>query len=114
MRRNTCTVSHYLKSSIDIVLTISMTNEKPEFIVEIGTSAGGFFALAELISQLSTEMDAAFFVVMHLSHRGIGNYLVKRLLQPRYTAVRFRNTILRIRLHRRKPAYNTHYNYENK
>lgn len=47
-----------------------MENGHPKFIVAIGTSAGGFFALAELISQLNDGMDAAFFVVMHLSkHR---------------------------------------------
>ena len=54
-------------------------DEKPKFIVVIGTSAGGFFALAELISQLTEDMDAAFFVVMHLSHRGIGGYLVNQM-----------------------------------
>jgi two-component system chemotaxis response regulator CheB len=56
-----------------------MENAKPKFIVVIGTSAGGFFALSELISQLSDEMDAAFFVVMHLSHHGIGGYLVSQM-----------------------------------
>ncbi len=50
-------------------------NENLKFIVVIGTSAGGFFALAELISPLNDEMDAGFFVVMHLSHHGIGGYL---------------------------------------
>ena len=60
-------------------------NESPKFIVVIGTSAGGFFALAELISQLSDEMDAAFFVVMHLSHRGIGGYLVNQM--QKYTSL---------------------------
>jgi two-component system chemotaxis response regulator CheB len=54
-------------------------NEKPKFVVVIGTSAGGFFALTELISQLTEEMNAAFFVVMHLSHRGIGGYLVSQM-----------------------------------
>jgi len=53
--------------------------EKPKFIVVIGTSAGGFFALAELISQLNDQMDAAFFVVMHLSRQAIGGYLVSQM-----------------------------------
>ena len=56
-----------------------MENTKPKFVVVIGTSAGGFFPLSELISQLSDEMDAAFFVVMHLSHHGIGGYLVNQM-----------------------------------
>jgi len=56
-----------------------MENETPKFVVVIGTSAGGFFALAELISQLKTEMDAAFFVVMHLSNHGVRGYLVNQM-----------------------------------
>lgn len=54
---------------------------KPKFIVVIGTSAGGVAALSELVGQLSTKMDAAFFVVMHLSSTAIGDFLVHRL-QP--------------------------------
>jgi two-component system, chemotaxis family, protein-glutamate methylesterase/glutaminase len=56
-----------------------MEERKPKFIVVIGTSSGGFFALAELINQLNEEMDAAFFVVMHLSHEAIGSYLVNQM-----------------------------------
>ena len=56
-----------------------MENNPPKYKVVIGTSAGGFLALSELISQLSDDMDAAFFVVMHLSHHGIGGYLVNQM-----------------------------------
>lgn len=62
-----------------------MENETPKFVVVIGTSAGGFFALAELISQLNAEMDAAFFVVMHLPNHGVGNFLVKQM--QKYTSM---------------------------
>jgi two-component system, chemotaxis family, protein-glutamate methylesterase/glutaminase len=62
-----------------------MEEEKPKFVVVIGTSAGGFFALAELISQLDSDMDAAFFVVMHLSKKGIGNYLINQMQE--YTSL---------------------------
>ena len=62
-----------------------MENQSPKFVVVIGTSAGGFFALAELISQLDPEMDAAFFVVMHLSNHGIGGYLVSQM--QKYTSL---------------------------
>jgi two-component system chemotaxis response regulator CheB len=62
-----------------------MQNETPGFIVTIGTSAGGFFALAELINQLNEDMDAAFFVVMHLSNQGIGGYLVNQM--QKYTSL---------------------------
>lgn len=56
-----------------------MKREKPKFIVVVGTSAGGYSALTEFISQLGEEMDAAFFIVMHLSDRGIGGYLVNQM-----------------------------------
>ena len=55
--------------------------DKPKFIVVIGASAGGVAALSELVGQLSTKMDAAFFVVMHLSATAISDFLVHRL-QP--------------------------------
>lgn len=55
-----------------------MEERKPKFLVVIGTSAGGFFALAELISQLNEQMDAAFFVVMHVSNQTAG-YLVNQM-----------------------------------
>lgn len=55
--------------------------KNPAFIIVIGTSAGGRNALIELIGQLKPEMNAAFFIVMHLSKKGIANFLVKEL-QP--------------------------------
>lgn len=53
----------------------------PKFIVVIGTSAGGVAALGELVSQLDKHMDAAFFIVMHLSNSTLSDFLVQRL-QP--------------------------------
>jgi two-component system chemotaxis response regulator CheB len=50
-------------------------------IVVIGTSAGGLSALSELVSQLKPTGNCAFFIVMHLSKTGLGEYLVHRL-QP--------------------------------
>jgi two-component system chemotaxis response regulator CheB len=58
-----------------------MAMNHPKFIVVIGTSAGGFAALGELVNQLDKDMDAAFFIVMHLSRTAISDYLVQRL-QP--------------------------------
>jgi chemotaxis response regulator CheB len=55
-----------MKTSIKLVVKFFMQNQQPKFIVVIGTSSGGFFALAELISQLNDKIDASFFVVMHL------------------------------------------------
>jgi|SRR5690242_530717 len=56
-----------------------MDNETPKFIAVIGTSAGGFFALAELISQLNEDMDAAFFVVMHLPKNNVESFLLNQM-----------------------------------
>src|SRR5689334_14630432 len=53
--------------------------KEPKFIVVIGTSAGGIRALEELVMQLTPEMDAAFFVVLHLSRKGVGDVLFQRL-----------------------------------
>jgi two-component system chemotaxis response regulator CheB len=58
-----------------------MKDESPKFIVVIGTSAGGIRALEELVIQLTPEMDAAFFVVLHLSRKGVGDILFQRLKQ---------------------------------
>jgi two-component system chemotaxis response regulator CheB len=40
---------------------------EPKYIVVIGASAGGFKLVSELVSKLSAGIDAAVFVVMHLS-----------------------------------------------
>jgi two-component system, chemotaxis family, protein-glutamate methylesterase/glutaminase len=53
----------------------------PKFVIVIGTSAGGIRALEELIVQLTPDMDAAFFIVLHLSRKGVGDILFHRLRQ---------------------------------
>jgi two-component system chemotaxis response regulator CheB len=53
----------------------------PGFIVVIGTSAGGSNALSELVSALRPDTKAAFFVLMHLSRKGVGNFLLQNLQQ---------------------------------
>jgi two-component system, chemotaxis family, protein-glutamate methylesterase/glutaminase len=57
-----------------------MKNE-PKYIVVAGASAGGLDALAELVSQLKPGMQMAMLVVLHLSRKGIGDFLVHRLQQ---------------------------------
>jgi two-component system, chemotaxis family, protein-glutamate methylesterase/glutaminase len=54
-------------------------NNEPKYIVVIGASAGGFTALSELVSQLDKDLDAAYFVVLHLSTKSISGYLAHRL-----------------------------------
>src|SRR5438128_2738231 len=56
-----------------------MSDDSPKYIVVVGTSAGGIRALEELVTQLNPGMDAAFFVVLHLSRKGIGEFLFQRL-----------------------------------
>ena len=56
-------------------------NESPKFIVVVGTSSGGIRALEELVMQLSPDMDAAFFLVLHLSRKGVSDVLFQRLQQ---------------------------------
>ena len=55
--------------------------DRPGFIVVIGTSSGGVAALTEFVGQLDGEMDAAFFIVMHLSDTALSDFLLQRL-QP--------------------------------
>ncbi len=51
----------------------------PKFIVVIGASAGGLDALAEMAVHFQKGLDVAYCIVLHLSHKGIGDYVVNRL-----------------------------------
>ena len=53
----------------------------PKFVIVVGASAGGMNALSEFVGQLKPGMDAAVFIVMHLSQTSISNFLMLRL-QP--------------------------------
>jgi two-component system, chemotaxis family, protein-glutamate methylesterase/glutaminase len=55
--------------------------KEPKFIIVVGTSAGGMNALIELVAQLAEDIEAAVFIVMHLSRNSISDFLVHRL-QP--------------------------------
>ncbi|HEX8277783.1 MAG TPA: chemotaxis protein CheB [Segetibacter sp.] len=57
---------------------------KPEFIITIGASAGGLNAMTEVVAQLPEEINAAVFIVIHLSKVGLGDFLVHRL--QKYTS----------------------------
>lgn len=57
-----------------------MTNH-PKFIVVIGASAGGLDALGEMTQTLQKGLDVAYCVVLHLSRKGIGDFVVHRLSQ---------------------------------
>ena len=52
-----------------------------KFIVVVGASAGGLNALAEMVQSLQPGLDAAYCIVLHLSRKGIGDFVVHRLKQ---------------------------------
>jgi two-component system chemotaxis response regulator CheB len=54
-------------------------NNEPKYMVVVGASAGGFTAASELVSQLDKNIDAAYFIVLHLSTKSISGYLAHRL-----------------------------------
>src|SRR4051812_10271013 len=54
-------------------------SQDPKCIIVAGASAGGLTALSELVAQLQEDIDAALFIVLHLSNRGIGDLLASRL-----------------------------------
>jgi two-component system chemotaxis response regulator CheB len=53
----------------------------PKFIVVIGASAGGLNALMEMVQTFQKGLDVAYCVVLHLSRKGIGDFVVHRLSQ---------------------------------
>jgi two-component system, chemotaxis family, protein-glutamate methylesterase/glutaminase len=55
--------------------------QHPKFIVVIGASAGGLNALTEMVQSLQMGLDVAYCIVLHLSRKGIGDFIVHRLGQ---------------------------------
>ncbi|MGZ5304638.1 MAG: chemotaxis protein CheB, partial [Bacteroidia bacterium] len=53
----------------------------PKFIVVIGASAGGLNALVEMVQTLQKGLNVAYCIVLHLSRKGIGDFVVHRLSQ---------------------------------
>lgn len=53
----------------------------PKFIGVIGASAGGLDALMEMVQNLQKGLDVAYCIVLHLSRKGIGDFVVHRLKQ---------------------------------
>jgi len=51
----------------------------PKFVIVVGASAGGLNALSEFVGQLKSGMDAAVFIVMHLSRTSISDFLFHQL-----------------------------------
>ena len=53
----------------------------PKYIVVIGASAGGLDALAEMVACFKAGLNVAYCIVLHLSRKGLGDYVVRRLKQ---------------------------------
>lgn len=53
----------------------------PKFLVVIGASAGGLDALTEMVQAFHKGLDVAYCIVLHLSRKGIGDFVVHRLSQ---------------------------------
>jgi two-component system chemotaxis response regulator CheB len=51
----------------------------PRYIIVVGASAGGLHSVVELSAQLTPEMDAAMFVVLHISKHSFGDVLIQRI-----------------------------------
>jgi two-component system chemotaxis response regulator CheB len=58
----------------------------PDFLIVIGTSAGGIPALTKLVAQLPGTLPAAVLVVLHLAPESQGDIIVKLLAE--HTALR--------------------------
>ena len=56
-------------------------SKKPKYIVVIGASAGGLDALCEMFTSFKTGLDTAYCVVLHLSRKGIGDFVAHRISQ---------------------------------
>lgn len=51
----------------------------PKYIIVIGASAGGLQAVTELMAQVTEEMDASIFVVLHTPNYAYGHLILQRL-----------------------------------
>ncbi len=52
---------------------------EPKFIIVVAASAGGLSAPTEFGTEFNQEIDASFFIVLHLSRTGISDFLPHRL-----------------------------------
>jgi len=58
-----------------------VSKDHPAFIVVIGASAGGLHALMEMVQTLQKGLDVAYCIVLHLSRKAIGDFVLHRHLQ---------------------------------
>lgn len=75
------TVSDIKKNAAKAVVAKQPLIKHPKFIAVIGASAGGMDALKEMVQNFQPGLDIAYCVVLHLSRKGIGDFVVHRLSQ---------------------------------
>ena len=72
--------SHIKKNSDGKAVAAKRTSNKhPKFIAVIGASAGGLDALKEMVQHFQQGLDVAYCIVLHLSRKAIGDYVVPSL-----------------------------------
>jgi two-component system chemotaxis response regulator CheB len=54
-------------------------NGNTPIIIVIGASAGGLNAINEIVAQIPENINAAVFIVLHLSKVGLGDFLIHRI-----------------------------------
>lgn len=59
-------------------ISLMEAQDRP-FIITIGASAGGLDAVGELVAQLPRSLNAAVFIVLHLSKVGVGDVLLSKV-----------------------------------
>ena len=58
---------------------MELKSKSSNFIIVVGASAGGLHGVVELSAQLPADLNAAVFVVIHMSHSFDSSSLIKRI-----------------------------------
>ena len=77
-----------MENKINTRLEENSGKNSPFRLIVVGASAGGLHALTELVAQLPPEAPLAVFIVLHLSKKGLGDYLIHHL--QRFTTYKCR------------------------
>lgn len=64
---------------LQIMLMNTSNATEPKYIVVIGASAGGLHSIIELMAQVTEEMSAAFFVVLHTPNIAYSDVVIERV-----------------------------------
>ena len=79
-----------------LVTSLNVSDTRDPFVIVIGASAGGLNAVIELVCQLPDKMNAAIFIVLHLSRTAIGDVLVTKIQKKRHSHAYWRKITKRL------------------